>query len=406
MNKITPKEFLLRQPSYPEVSETAPVYLEIANNILSATFKSSFAARIPEGLLKRICLSLTDYLQDIVADGGLWRSFIDANRELHGCTVPFYGKSDSYIDYELNREDVRFIVWYVTAMLCEDLRYIYPFDKEMLEMADICFDVLDEVYEEAPEPKDWHIARGLEFNDPQDHKAIYELSNWLFLHSYLLTPAFAVTLQEIVESIEDKDPDKPGKINTLLEEAMMENTTGPLALFTPEWTYLLLEHKLPSVKDEEGKREFHPYYDKFTRFTGGETIRFFHSYEEMNRFFIEALGWSDGEEHLAQAKGAHDYVLMVTPYKGMLMARDIARCVKAPGNDLYNEEYAARHAFDLLTDRGLCPGDLLHRIFKEGWLPDAIWPHADVDTNDNKALVALNKDFIARCYLQIYYRGD
>ena len=406
MNKILPKEFLIRQPSYPKVTETDPFYLAVANRLLDGAADCSFAGILPEALLKRVCLSLADYFQDIVADGGLWRSFIDANMQLYGWKVPFHPCSDDYVDYELNREDVRFLVWYVAAMLSEDLRHIYPLNADLLDFADRCYAVLDSEYEGSPEPEGWHIARGLEFCDAQDHKDIYDLGNWLFLHSYLLTPAFAMTLHDIVGSVDAEDPDVSKIVNERLEEAMLENTTGPLALFTPEWVYLMLEGKLqPSVESNEEKT-IHPYYKKFTDFTGGDTIRFFRTYDEMNRFFVEALGWVDGEEHLSQAKGADNYVLMVTPYKGMLMARDICKCVKAPGNPMYDEAYARKHAFGLLTDRGLCPGDLLRRVLDEQWLPDAQFPDARTAEADNMAVVHKYGDFIARCFLQIYYRGD
>lgn len=210
-----------------------------------------------------------------------------------------------------------------------------------------------------------------------------------------------MSMREMMDGVDMNDPDAPVRMNERLDRAMMEDTTGPLALFTPEWVYLMVEGKLPAEKAPATEPAVHPYYDKFTRFTGGEEIRFFDSYEAMNRFFIEALGWEQGEEHLAQAKGAHDYILFVTRNKGMLMARDIARCVKAPGNPLYDAAYAADHAFELLSERGCCPGDLLRYIFAHDWLPDAVFP----GTTDRK-LVHLNRDFIARCYLRIYYRGD
>lgn len=406
MNKILPKEFLIRQPSYPKVAETDPFYLAVANRLLAETAGCNFAKMLPETLFKRVCLSLVDYFQDIVADCGLWRSFIDANMQLYGWKVPFHPYNDDYIDYELNCEDVRFLVWYVTAMLSEDLRHIYPLDANLLYFADRCCDILDAEYEDSPEPGGWHIARGLEFNDEQDHKDIYDLGNWLFLHSYLLTPAFAMTLHDIVGGVDAKAPDASTIVNERLEEAMLESTTGPLALFTPEWVYLMLEHELQPSAEFAADETIHPYYKKFTDFTGGETIRFFRTYDEMNRFFIEALGWADDEEHLSQAKGADDYVLMVTPHKGMLMARDICRCVKAPGNPMYDKAYAREHAFDLLTDRGLCPGDLLHKVLDEQWLPDARFPGAQVTEAENIAVVHKYSDFIARCFLQIYYRGD
>ena len=401
MDKISMKEFLLRQPAFPRQTETDGFYLAIANRLLDETDGMDLSARLHEGVRHKIALIVTDYLQDIVSDAGLWRSFVDANRQLYGFSVPFHDIPENYIDYELNREDVRFLVWYAVAMLSDEFKHIYPHDRMLLELADACFEILDSVYEEAPVPEDFNISRGLEFNDAEDHKTIYQLGNWLFLHSYLLTPAYAESLRDIVMSVDRNDPDNIVHINERLEAAMMEDTTGPLALYTPEWVYLMLERKLPEKQKTDSDKGNHPYYESFIRYTGGEVIRFFDSYDAMNGFFIEALGWAAGERHLEQAAGAHDYTLMVTPHKGMLMARDIARCINAPGNPYYDKEYAAAHAFELLSERGLCPGDLLRYIFEKGWLTDAVFPGTD-DTD----LVRNYQDFIARCYLQIYYRGD
>ena len=92
---------------------------------------------------------------------------------------------------------------------------------------------------------------------------------------------------------------------------------------------------------------------------------------------------------------------MVDPKKGMLMARNIARCISCPYNQLYDKEYAKDHAIELLTVRAMCPPDLLDLIGKNGWLPDACFPGSD-----DKEIVKQNFFFIARCYLQGYYRGD
>lgn len=402
MEKITTKEFLLRQPSFPEPTETDTYYVGLANKLLDVCSHSELSRQLADGITRRIALTLTDYMQDIVADGGLWRSFVDANRELYGWSVPFHPVPEEYVDYELNREDVRFLVWYVIAMLDEERRDIYPHQQDVLDMADACFCLLDNEYDDAPVNESFNLARGLEFNDPEDHKAIYQLGNWLFLHSYLLTPAYAHSLREVMSDIDVSSPDAMKELNDRLEQAMMEDTTGPLALFTPEWVYLMIERKLPKdIKKKENAGAAHPYWEKFTTYTGGEEIRFFDSYEAMNRFFVDALGWEDGIEHLSQAKGAHDYILLVTHDKGMLMARDIARCVKSPANPLYDASYARKHAFELLSERGVCPGDLLRYIFEHDWLPDAVFPGTE-----DYSLVADNRDFIARCYLQIYYRGD
>lgn len=400
MGNITMQELALRQPSFPETTETDAYYLALANALYKKVRETRFGADMPDGVSRRVALTLTDYMRDIVSDAGIWRSFVDANRELYGWSVPFHEIPEDYIDYELNREDVRFLVWYAIAMLWEERRHIYPHDATLLALADQCYDILDAEYEDSPVHEEFNISRGLEFNDPEDHKEIYRLGNWLFLHSYLLTPAYSLSLRDILMSENHDDPDYESKMNKRLEDAMMQDPTGPLALYTPEWVYLMLERKLPHDKPVTDAK-IHPYYEAFTKFTGGEEIRFFDSYESMNRFFIEALGWAEGEEHLSQAKGARDYILMVSKHKGMLMARDIARCIKAPSNPMYDEAYARRNAFMLLSERGCCPGDLLRFIFRNEWLPDAAFPGTD-----NRRLVHDNRDFIARCYLQLYYRGD
>lgn len=404
MEKIDLREFMVRQPSFPEQTDTDSFYLALADRLLNDTRSDGLAGELSDAVRKRVALTLADYMQDIVSDAGLWRSFIDADRELYGWSVPFHELPDDYIDYELNREDVRFLVWYVVAMYWDELRFIYPHDSRLLDYADACFGILESEYDEAPVPEDFNISLGLEFNDPEDHKAIYRLGTWLFMHSYLLTPAFSENLRGLVKEIAAEGDDPVARLNECLEKAMMEDPVGPLALYMPEWVYLMLERKLPrqsNMEEDDGKEKLHPYYSAFISSTAGEVMKFFDSYEAMNRFFIDSLGWEDGEEHLSQFKGAHDYTLMVTSRKGMMMARDIARCICADSNPFYDREYASAHAFGLLSERGRCPGDMLRYIIGNGWLPDARFPGTD-DTS----LVLSNQDFIARCYLQMYYRGD
>lgn len=402
MDKINEREFMLLQPDFPNTSETDSFYLDAANRLLVSISESRIMPDLPEGVCRKMALNLIGYLQDIVSDSGLWRSFITANRELYGFTVPFHEDTDDYVDFELNRSDVRFLVWYFTAMLCEEKRDIYPLDNQLMALADICYDFLESVYDEAPLPENYNIARGLEFNDPDDQKEIYHLGSWLFLHSYLITPAFSMSLREILMSVDQKDKDADILLNKKIEDAVLQQPTGPLALYTPEWVYLMLEGKLPPKPEEAHSEEkMHPYYEAFVNATGGEEIKFFGSYEEMNGFFIDSLGWEKDTEHLAMAKGAADYILLVNKEKGLLMARGIAKCIKAPQNPYYDEEYARGNAIYLLLVRGMCPGDLLHFIYKNGWLPDAVFPGTD-----DSELVERYHDFIARCMLQLYYRGD
>ncbi len=400
MDKIELKDFLFRQPSYPHGDSTDNFYLGIANDLLGIISVSKIGQAVHKDVSKRVALGLTGYFQDIVADAGIWRSFVDANRKLYGYSVPFHTAGESYVDYELNPEDVRFLVWYLIAMTYEDMRDIYPLDKRLFELAEMVFGYLESQYDEAPVAESYNLARGLEFNDPDDSENIYHFGYWLFFHCYLMTPAYALSLSEIMKDPELIKTEDITKLHSRMEQAMMENPTGPLALFTTEWLRLIIEGKLSEEKGEKPVQTGnHPYYDRFMEATGGKCIRYFNDYEEMNRFFIENMGWAANEEHLPVMKEERYFVVMVNPRRGMLVARNAARCIADPENPYYDKAYAGEHAYEYLTVRGRCPADLVKYSFSRGWLPDAVFP----DTDDSK-LVSDNYDFIARCYLQQYYR--
>lgn len=404
MAKITSREFDIRQPYFPEHSDTDSFYLELSNRLLKIIEESNYGAQLHDELKKRLALILIGYYQDIISDTGLWRSFTDANYKLYGRRVPFHTVDDDYIKYELNKEDIRFLTWYTISMLDLDRRRTSPDNREMLELADLLYDRLNQEYEDAPVPEKYNIVRGLSFHDPEDTEAIYHLGHWLFYSSWLLTPAFALTLS-VISSDPAVKSDKEGlELNKRLEESMFELPTGPLALYTQEWLNLLLTGNLVELRGQDPENtssEVHPYYSKFVKATGGREIAFFQNYEELNTFFIEALGWAAGERHLSQLAKDRYFVLLVNPKKGMLLAKNVAQCIADSSNPYYDKEYATEHAFDLMTIRGVSPHDLNEYLFKHQYLPDAHFPGSD-----SMNLVKDNQDFICRCYLQQYYRGD
>ncbi len=402
MKKISKERFYSRQPGFPKEYPSDAFYYQLCNILKSDVERLSLLKSYPENVIDQSILCAVGYYQDIIADAGLWRSFVDAMRKLYGRDLPFYDSSQSYVEYELNRSDVRFVVWYALCMYSADRRVCNPFDSEILKAADAFFERFDALYEDAPTPEDHNIARHLELTNEEDKEEMWHFANWLFLHSFLLPPAFALTLSEILSEPGLDDPDDLGALRERIEKAMYEDSSGPLALYIGEWMKLIVEGEFnPNRESEKVSDRIHPYYASFTGFTGGKEIAFFSDYDELNNFFIEALGWDKDERHLSQLENDHDFILLVNKEKGMLLAKNIAKCVASPDNPLYDREYASKHAIDLLTVRGLCPHDLLQFIHRNKWLPDASFPGSD----DNR-LVSENFDFIARCYLQQYYRGD
>lgn len=399
---ITKDQFLLRQPAMPEETATDAFYLKLCRHLVEVAKDKNLFPSYPEKVMERAALTLIGYYQDVICDAGVWRSFINECRRLYGFTVPFYSsEGEPYTDYELNEADVKFMVWYSLSMNYENRRVCYPYDDEILKGASEWFEVLEKFYDEAPIPENYRLASELEIHAEEDREAIMKLANWLFLHCYLMTPAYALTLSELTSEVDLSGEDGVLELQKKLDASMWQDPTGPLALYLGEWLYLIIEHKPAPVPNEEKSLAQHKYYTAFTNFTGGKVLQYFATYDEMNRFFIDALGWQEGEEHLSQVKNDKDFVLMVDPTKGMLLARNIAKCIASPDNPLYDEKYASEHAIELLTERGCCPGDLLRYVCEKGWLPDAAFPGTK-DTEVTKNYW----DFISRCYLQQYYRGD
>lgn len=398
---ITKPQFLLRQPAAPEETSTDKFYFDLCNTLITIAKERNLFPSYPEKVKERAALCLIGYYQDVICDAGIWRSFINENRRLYGFTVPFFSTGEEYTDYELNEADVKFMVWYALSMNYENRRVWNPLDPEITEGAVAWFEELAKVYDEAPIPEDYSMAKELEIHSKEDAESILKLGTWLFLHCYLMTPAFAMTLAEYSAEYDLNTEEGVMEMQKRLEISMGQDPTGPLALYLGEWLYLIIEGKTsPGTKQPVSEKE-HKYYTLFTKYTGGKVLQYFATYEEMNRFFIEALGWEPDEQHLSQVKNDKDFVLMVDPQKGMLLARNVAKCIADPDNTLYDKTYATAHSIDLLTERGRCPGDLLRYVCEKGWLPDAVFP----DTTDSE-LVKSNWDFIARCYLQGYYRGD
>ena len=189
---------------------------------------------------------------------------------------------------------------------------------------------------------------------------------------------------------------------------------GPLALFLHEWIDLLahgatgcweeiegLYPAIPEIPDERKERNLHT-FQLFTQGTNGARIVYLEGYKELHRFLTQILQWPDDPNHtLPQMKDHQDFIMMVNPEKGILLAKDLCRCISDPLNPMYDAATAAQEAFSLLTVPTKCPPDLMEYLINNHYIPDA-----QIPGSGEKELVQKNADFIARHSLLYYYRGD
>ena len=430
MKELNINQFMYMQPGPKEVSESDKSYLEICNSLLRIWEECGLLSEVPDDLRNAVVLGIIGYFQDVLCDTGVWRSFTDECKRKYGHPVPFHKESEEYIEYELNLIDIQFVLWYQLAFNSMQYRYRYPLDPELLELASHFYRELADQYDNLSCPKDYKDFFDIELNNPEYAEKVYYFVKWLYWKNWLIFPPFQLSFSQIYpEFVELRNKAKDSedanrKIEQFQHQVMSSVPTGPLAYSLKEWLALIINGKhpkdeipkyIPSSEDEEkdGLKE-HPFYTTFIKANNNSPIRFISTYNELNKFFIEGMGWEPEQEHLSGMKGHSDFVLMATPHGGLMVAKNIAKCIKHPDNTLYNEEYARTHAFNLISQRALCPGDMLRYICSNGWLQDMCFPEypslntgLSQSSEEQRREVAVNNwDFLARTYLQEFYRGD
>ena len=410
--EITAKDFMLKQPNYPQVTESDKYYMVLAGRLAKIWDNARILMNVGEDIRRDVVLAVTGYFQDVIADAGIWRSFSTVCNKLYDRPVPFFDRPDDYIDSELNLIDLQFIIWYVIDSESEAHGSLSPKDTGIARLAQLFFNLLDAVYEEAPTPVEYNMAMDVDFNDEQDTEKAYDLSHWLFWNCYFLRPAATSTLrmaaskaQEIINAYPDKD-EAQRHLLEMNRRLMVENTTGPLSLSIGEWMELIVNGKMPQTDDEtvpEAGNE-HRFYTQLIKATGGSRIAFIDGYESLERFVGEQMGWGKSATgHLPGMKRFGNFVLLGNPQKGMLIAHDVAQYIKHPDNPMYDPEVARSEAHRIVTERGVAPIDLVKYLFANNLVPDARLPF---ERNAEQSLLHENWDFLARLYLQTHYRGD
>lgn len=399
--EITLDDIRKWQPESKIENSTDEYYLMLAQYVDKMWKSMGVFPEIGEDIRKGVVMAMVSYYQDVVADFGIWRSFVQFCRKEYGKPLPFYDEPENYVDSELNLEDIQFIIWYSLESQLGFQGLVSPYDSDLLRLARQVFKLFDYLYDDAPTPEKFKEFSEVDLDDREQVADIFRLSGWLFWNSYFLRPTSKFAYEPEVS-----EEDELSIAETLTDEKRLRTTfekpTGPLALYVEEWMRLMIDNRFPKEKAKAATRN-HKYFEALTRATGGKNIAFCDSYEALEKFLSEKMGWGASEGgHLPQMKDFGDFVLFADPEKGLMVAHDIAAFIQHPDNPLYDKEAARREAHRLVMEQGVCPIDLLKYLFAHGMLPDAAYPTGA----NGLALMQSDWDFFARLYLQDYYRAD
>ena len=110
--EISAKEFMRMQPNTKKVTEAEKYYMLLATRLAKRWDDCDRFTDLSDSERQAVVLAVVGYFQDIVTDAGIWRSFTMMHEHLYGKPLPFFPRSENYIDYELNLDDLRFLIWY------------------------------------------------------------------------------------------------------------------------------------------------------------------------------------------------------------------------------------------------------------------------------------------------------
>ena len=247
--EITVKDYMERQPGNPHVAETDQYYLWIALRLAKLWDESPWLRGLDDEVRRDVVLAVTGYFQDVVADAGLWRSFTRLHDQRHGNPLPHYGRDEEYVDYELNLDDVRFVIWWtIVGETGSDT--MDPHDVELQALAMAFHKLLDEEYEQAPVARQFCIASEVDLDNPDDARRIYDYAYWLYWRSFLLRPSSLAVMDRampeahaIISRAGERDA-RPLLLD-LNDRLMSTEPAGPIPLTTAQWLRLIIDDELP-----------------------------------------------------------------------------------------------------------------------------------------------------------------
>ena len=247
--EITVKDYMERQPNHPKVAETDQFYLWIALRLAKLWDESPWLRDLDDSVRRDVVLAVTGYFQDVVSDGGLWRSFTRLHNYRHGKPLPNYVRAEDYIDYELNCDDVRYVIWWTIAGEV-GVAALDPDDAELKALAMAFHMLLDEEYEKAPVPRQFCIASQVDLDSPQDAQRIYDYAYWLYWRSFLLRPSSQAVMERFMPEAhaiiaEAGEKDARPLLQEFNERLMSTEPAGPIPLTTAQWLRLIIDEELP-----------------------------------------------------------------------------------------------------------------------------------------------------------------
>ena len=244
---------------YQNSYQTDLYYQRLANR-LQDVFCSS--GRIGESrtaeVMHRAAIMLTNYMEDIVADSGQWRTFSNLCQELYGHPVPLFHEDEEYYADEPSLNAIRFLLWSIASDVSGE--FVFSDSKLIELMANTAHVVLEEAFEDAPVNE--QLADDVKAELQLATEGFDQLRSvlmWLFTDCYLTSGEKNAELvskhvEEVLSLAENEDFPymSPGMALFYASTRSIFNyRIGPLALFPKDYLAAMMRTKGMEHQAEE-----------------------------------------------------------------------------------------------------------------------------------------------------------
>lgn len=230
---------------YQGSARTDLYYVRLANTIFHALSEKmntdeedDFIVTSEEDLTELSCI-ITSYFEDIISQTNIFATFVSEHQKLYGKPLPFYTPTE-YFDHEINTDDIRFLIWQYFIELTNGEIPISPEYPLFADMANAVMEILDEIYESAPENEKLQQFFKITDEDAENLGKLQSKFFWLTTESYLFHGnglSLQATVEEAVNEAQENDyeSDIPMMVNILCTESALSQKTPLLGYLPARW---------------------------------------------------------------------------------------------------------------------------------------------------------------------------
>lgn len=225
-------------------STTDLYYSKVATRLLSVLYAENKKLDDNDFILHEVAVRIALYFEDVVADAGIWSSFIKKNQQLFGTVLPFgLATEDEYYADEPKVEDVQLLLWLIIQECSPDGEVLSPHSPRFQQTAAALYKVLEDEFEKAPMNESLKaFFQTTPFID--DVYEVRKMLEWVAGDCYLTEGMFSEpcysNMLETLGGILRLDVDDVRLEYAVRSQAVMLYKTGPLALMAQDWLALML----------------------------------------------------------------------------------------------------------------------------------------------------------------------